>query len=115
MDFSRPDLAAESQLMPRTVRLGPAAAAAHDQLVELGAAQSLEGWSGMGASTFGSSRRMVLEQTKALKEGRRAKALEAGFTLDGVGSSAGDPALLLPRYLPYYDASQVLFLKSPER
>jgi len=105
LDFTVPE--ATSALVPRS--MGP------QQLVELGASGRLDAWRGMGQSSFGSGRRMVLELTDALKEQRRNATLEAGYTLDGVGASRGDPALKLPRYLPYYDSKQVPFLKSAER
>lgn len=80
------------------------------------AAQSLKGHKEMGSSLFGSGRRMVLELKDSIRDERRNRARELDFTLDCVSASvSGDPDIRLPRYLPYYDANQVLFLKSPER
>jgi len=73
---------------------------------ELDALRSLEGYEELGGSTYGSGRRLVMELKESVKQQRRRDAREAGFSLDCVGVSKHE-ALRVPRYLPYYDETQV--------
>jgi len=73
---------------------------------QLDALRSLEGYEELGGSTYGSGRRLVMELKESVKQQRRRDAREAGFSLDCVGVSKHE-ALRVPRYLPYYDETQV--------
>ena len=94
----------------------PAPRAHHvGSIAEAQAVDLLRASTQLGASSFGAQRRMVMGMKESIKAQRRQASREAGWTLDCVGSAKGDPMIRLPRYLPYYDSKQSLFLKAPER